>query len=117
MAKHSEFLVFTTPCVKNGEFLENSMKNFGKLPPNLKILNPPKKFEFAKPKLELFKIWKEICEISKIEFELIYDPVGFLTLFQNLDMFKNQILYIHQGGNLGNISQLQRYKFIFKGQK
>ncbi|MCD8213289.1 MAG: 1-aminocyclopropane-1-carboxylate deaminase, partial [Campylobacter sp.] len=45
-----------------------------------------------------------------VEFDLIYDPVGFLTLFANLDKFKNEILYIHQGGILGNISQKMRYE-------
>jgi hypothetical protein len=45
-----------------------------------------------------------------VEFELIYDPVGFMTLFANLDKFGSEILYIHQGGILGNITQKQRYE-------
>ena len=49
-----------------------------------------------------------------MEFELIYDPVGFITMFANLKEFKNEILYIHQGGLLGNISQKMRYERKFK---
>lgn len=113
LAKNTKFLVFTNPCVKNSEFLKSLLLSYGRISSNLKIINPPKNYEFAKPKIELFEIWKEICEISKIEFELIYDPIGFLTLFNNLDLFKNEILYIHQGGILGNISQIERYKNKF----
>ena len=53
-----------------------------------------------------------------VEFDLIYDPVGLLTLKENLADFKNEILYIHQGGILGNVSQKARYerKFMAEGK-
>lgn len=110
LAKHTKFRVFTTPCVGDAEYLkkqilslcENSLIN---------ILKPPKKYHFGKLQKELLQIYKELLDETKIEFDLIYDPVGFLTLFANLDKFTNKVLYIHQGGILGNISQLQRYKF------
>ena len=79
-------------------------------PSNLIILNPPKKFPFAKPQPQLAQMYKEL-EKTGIKFDLIYDPVGFITLFHHEKCFKNQILYIHQGGITGNISQLMRYKF------
>ena len=47
---------------------------------------------------------------SGVEFDLVYDPVGFITLFANLDKLGAEILYIHQGGILGNITQRQRYE-------
>ena len=78
---------------------------------NLFILNPPKKYHFAKPKKELFKIYKELFNETGIEFDLVYDPVGFLTVLSNLNEFKNPLLYIHQGGILGNISQIERYQY------
>ncbi|NLK66287.1 MAG: 1-aminocyclopropane-1-carboxylate deaminase [Campylobacteraceae bacterium] len=112
LAKHTKFRVFTVPCVGDIAYLEKQIEELGlNNLPNLTILNPPKKYHFGDLKKELVEIWKELLDETKVEFDLIYDPVGFLTLFANLREFKENILYIHQGGILGNISQLERYKF------
>lgn len=112
LAKNSEFNIFTCPCVGDNEYLKKQLENLnlGNLK-NLFILNPPKKYHFAKPKKELFKIYKELFNETGIEFDLVYDPVGFLTVLLNLNEFKNPLLYIHQGGILGNISQIERYQY------
>ena len=109
LAKHVKFDVFTCPCVGDADYLKSEIKA---LTPNSKvrILPPPKKYHFGDLKPELYQIWHEVCEQTGIEFELIYDPVGFLTMMANLGAFKNEILYIHQGGALGNISQKLRYE-------
>jgi 1-aminocyclopropane-1-carboxylate deaminase len=44
-----------------------------------------------------------------VEFDLLYDPHGWLTLLENPEIFKMPILYIHQGGLIGNESMLARY--------
>ncbi|WP_122873719.1 1-aminocyclopropane-1-carboxylate deaminase [Campylobacter showae] len=113
LAKHVKFDVFTCPCVGDADYLKSEIEA---LTPNSKarILQPPKKYHFGDLKLELYQIWREVCEQTGIEFELIYDPVGFLTMMANLGAFKNEILYIHQGGALGNISQKLRYERKFK---
>ena len=113
LAKHVKFDVFTCPCVGDADYLKSEIEA---LTPNSKvrILPPPKKYHFGDLKPELYQIWHEVCEQTGIEFELIYDPVGFLTMMANLDAFKNEILYIHQGGALGNISQKLRYERKFK---
>lgn len=113
LAKHVKFDVFTCPCVGDADYLKNEIEA---LTPNSKarILQPPKKYHFGDLKPELYQIWREVCEQTGIEFELIYDPVGFLTMTSNLGVFKNEILYIHQGGALGNISQKLRYERKFK---
>ena len=113
LAKHVKFDVYTCPCVGDADYLKSEIKA---LTPNSKarILQPPKKYHFGDLKLELYQIWREVCEQTGIEFELIYDPVGFLTLTANPGAFKNEILYIHQGGALGNISQKLRYERKFK---
>ena len=113
LAKHVKFDVFTCPCVGDADYLKSEIEA---LTPNSKvrILQPPKKYYFGDLKPELYQIWREVCEQTGIEFELIYDPVGFLTMMANLDAFKNEILYIHQGGALGNISQKLRYERKFK---
>lgn len=112
LAKNTKFDVFTTPCVGDSKYLQKELNvlNLGNLS-NLKILSPPKKYHFAKPQIELFEIYKKLLDETKIEFDLIYDPVGFLTVLSNLNEFKNPLLYIHQGGLLGNISQIKRYEY------
>ena len=116
LAKHVKFDVYTCPCVGDADYLKSEIKA---LTPNSKarILQPPKKYHFGDLKPELYQIWREVCEQTGIEFELIYDPVGFLTMMANLGAFKNEILYIHQGGALGNISQKLRYERKFKETK
>ena len=113
LAKHVKFDVYTCPCVGDADYLKSEIEA---LTPNSKarILQPPKKYHFGDLKPELYQIWREVCEQTGIEFELIYDPVGFLTMMANLGAFKNEILYIHQGGALGNISQKLRYERKFK---
>ena len=113
LAKHVKFDVFTCPCVGDADYLKSEIEA---LTPNskIRILPPPKKYHFGDLKPELYQIWREVCEQTGIEFELIYDPVGFLTMMANLGAFKNEILYIHQGGALGNISQKLRYERKFK---
>ena len=113
LAKHVKFDVYTCSCVGDADYLKSEIEA---LTPNSKahILQPPKKYHFGDLKPELYQIWREVCEQTGIEFELIYDPVGFLTMMANLGAFKNEILYIHQGGALGNISQKLRYERKFK---
>ena len=116
LAKHVKFDVFTCPCVGDADYLKSEIEA---LTPNSKvrILPPPKKYHFGDLKPELYQIWREVCEQTGTEFELIYDPVGFLTMMANPGAFKNEILYIHQGGALGNISQKLRYERKFKETK
>ena len=113
LAKHVKFDVYTCPCVGDADYLKSEIEA---LTPSSKarILQPPKKYHFGDLKPELYQIWREVCEQTGIEFELIYDPVGFLTMMANLGAFKNEILYIHQGGALGNISQKLRDERKFK---
>ncbi|MBR2157553.1 MAG: 1-aminocyclopropane-1-carboxylate deaminase [Campylobacter sp.] len=110
LAKHTKFSVFTTPCVGDRAYLKEQILALDKTS-KVQILPPPRKFHFGKPYAELYEIWQKAKAQTGIEFDLIYDPVGLLTLLENRDKFTNEVLYIHQGGILGNISQLQRYKY------
>ncbi|EAU00209.1 pyridoxal-phosphate dependent enzyme [Campylobacter curvus] len=112
LAKHIDLNVFTCPCVGDAKYLREEIAALDEHS-RVKILTPPKKYHFGDLKLELYEIWQEL-KASGVEFELIYDPVGFITMFANLKEFKNEILYIHQGGLLGNISQKMRYERKFK---
>jgi len=103
--------VFTVPCVGGVDYLK---KQFLMLEENEAshptILAPSKKRHFGKLYRESYNIWLELQDKMGIEFDLLYDPHGWLTLLENPELFDKPLLYIHQGGLLGNESMLMRYK-------
>ena len=111
LQKHSKNKVYTTPCVGGVDYLE---KQFLMLDENKKnhptILTPSKKRHFGKLYRESYNIWLELQDKMEIEFDLLYDPHGWLTLLENPQIFKKPTLYIHQGGLIGNESMLARYQ-------
>lgn len=80
---------------------------------NLFILKTPRKFHFAKPYKELLSMHQKALKETGIEFSLLYDSVGLLTLLAYKDFFTRKVLYIHQGGARGNESMLARYEYKF----
>jgi 1-aminocyclopropane-1-carboxylate deaminase len=79
------------------------------------IINDGHKYHFGKLSRRCFDMWNTVCQ-SGIEFELLYDPVGFLVLQHYLNSNTanvTDILYIHQGGILGNKTMLPRYQRKF----
>ena len=102
--------VFTVPCVGDSEYLKEQFlmleKNENLHP---KILVPTKKRHFGKLYRDSYKIWLELQAKMGIEFDLLYDPQGWITLLENPQIFEKPTLYIHQGGLMGNESMLARY--------
>ncbi len=111
LQKHSKNSVYTTPCVGGVDYLQEQFlmlekdKNF-----HPTILTPSKKRHFGKLYRESYNIWLELQNKMGIEFDLLYDPHGWLTLLENPQIFEKPTLYIHQGGLIGNESMLERYK-------
>ena len=103
--------VFTVPCVGDSDYLK---KQFLMLEKNDSlhpiIIRPSKKRHFGKLYRESYNIWLELREAMGIEFDLLYDPNGWLTLLENPEILKKPTLYIHQGGLIGNESMLARYE-------
>ena len=102
--------VFTVPCVGDGEYLKKQflmLEEDENLHP--KILIPTKKRHFGKLYRDSYKIWLELQAKMGIEFDLLYDPQGWITLLENPQIFEKPTLYIHQGGLIGNESMLARY--------
>ncbi len=74
------------------------------------ILSANKRYHFGKLYPEFYQIWQELNR-SGIQFELLYDPLGWLVLEQHIANVNQQaIVYIHQGGLLGNQSMQPRYR-------
>lgn len=105
-----EYTVYTTPCVGDVEYLKTQMLALvDKLPSNLVILSPAKKYHFAKPYKEFYEIYTRL-QAAGVEFDLLYAPKMWLTLLEQTD---DTILYIHSGGVTGNSSMLPRYEKKF----
>jgi len=102
-----EYKVYTTPCVGDVEYLKEQMSALHEIPNNLIILEPSKKYHFAKPYPEFLEIHKKLLNAG-IEFDLLYSPAMWKTL---VEQTHEDILYIHSGGVTGNDSMLSRYKF------
>jgi 1-aminocyclopropane-1-carboxylate deaminase/D-cysteine desulfhydrase-like pyridoxal-dependent ACC family enzyme len=110
LQKHTDFKVYTTPCVGDCDYLQKQFFTLNENPEqHPKILNTQKKYHFGKLYREFFEIWIELKEQTGVTFDLLYDPKGWLTLLAHQSQFQNDILYIHQGGLLGNESMLKRY--------
>ena len=45
-----------------------------------------------------------------VEFDLLYDPIGWKSLLEHEEKLDGTPIYIHQGGLLGNVSMEERYK-------
>ncbi|QLE85320.1 pyridoxal-phosphate dependent enzyme [Shewanella sp. Scap07] len=79
------------------------------------IITPPKRYHFGKLYHEFYQHWLELNQ-SGIEFELLYDPLGWMMCKQYLQQSSDEpMLYLHQGGLLGNETMLPRYKRKFDG--
>ena len=108
-----QFKVYTTNCVGSAEYL---LKQFFNLQTdNSTTLLPHilenSKFRFATPYQELYQTISSINEASQIEFDLVYDPVGWYILLSNISRISAPILYLHCGGTLGNQTMLNRYRY------
>jgi 1-aminocyclopropane-1-carboxylate deaminase/D-cysteine desulfhydrase-like pyridoxal-dependent ACC family enzyme len=102
--------VYTTPCVGDSNYL---LKQFSMLDLDTAnyptILTLPKKYHFGKLYKEHYELYQLLLKETNIEFDLLYDPIGWRTVLEhNL----SNILYIHQGGLIGNESMLQRYRYL-----
>lgn len=118
LQKYLDCEVVTCSCVGKDEYLK---KQFFMLEENEKyhpkILEKPKNYHFGKLYLQFYEIYKQLKKQTNIEFDLLYDPLGFISLFNSSYIKTNRtIVYIHQGGILGNPSMIERYnrKFCFK---
>jgi len=121
LQKNLPFEVQTCACVGGDVYLKQQFFELcadESLHPT--ILTTAKKYHFAKLYLPFYHIWSNLKQTTNIEFDLLYDPLAWLCLqdqfsddHNNHDklesMDKRPILYIHQGGLLGNETMLPRY--------
>jgi len=103
--------VYTCACVGGSDYLK---KQFFELEAGENyhptILSLPKKHHFGKLYRENYEIWLKLQQETGVVFDLLYDPLGWRTLLAYRELLCKPLLYIHQGGLLGNKSMLPRYE-------
>lgn len=111
LQKYLPFEVITCPCVGDGEYLKNQ---FNKLETSNhpRIIDLAKKYHFGKLYKEFYEVYKELLSQTNIEFDFLYDLKAWICIDSLLQKNKN-ILYIHQGGLLGNESMILRYQYKY----
>jgi 1-aminocyclopropane-1-carboxylate deaminase/D-cysteine desulfhydrase-like pyridoxal-dependent ACC family enzyme len=108
-----EVRVLTTPCVGSADYLRRQFSLLEERPVSWpEILESERKYHFGRPYRVFYEIWLELREAG-VEFELLYDPKGWLVLREIVSRIDGPILYLHQGGLLGNESMLPRYRRKF----
>ncbi|MFK5882148.1 MAG: 1-aminocyclopropane-1-carboxylate deaminase/D-cysteine desulfhydrase [Sulfurospirillum sp.] len=111
LQKHLPFDVYTCSTVGDDKYLKEQWhmveKDIEKLP---KILNSQKKYHYGKLYKDAYEIWSELKTDMNIEFDLLYDPIGWIKFLQNLQNLEGTPIYIHQGGIKGNESMKARYE-------
>ena len=102
--------VYTTAVVGTTDYL---LEQFRELEEDISyyptILDTKKRYHFGKLYREFYLLWLELQKEIDVEFDLLYDPKGWLAILENIEHFSN-LVYIHQGGVLGNKTMLDRYK-------
>lgn len=102
--------VITCPCVGGKSYLEQQFNDLGETSfPT--ILELPFKHHFGKLYKQDYETWHELKQQTHIEFDLLYDPMMWQCLqLWYQDNHDKTLIYVHQGGLLGNESMLPRYE-------
>ncbi len=106
--------VLTCPCVGNADYLTEQFNQLGENS-HPTILTVRNKHHFGRLYEEDYITWKALFEQTDLEFDLLYDPYMWQCLPPWLEENTDKtVIYIHQGGLLGNESMLPRYQREFE---
>ncbi|MDR9830435.1 1-aminocyclopropane-1-carboxylate deaminase/D-cysteine desulfhydrase [Vibrio sp. FNV 38] len=105
--------VITCACVGGADYLKQQFSELEETDfPT--ILTLEDKHHFGRLYAEDYEVWSELEQQTHVEFDLLYDPLMWRCLKQWASQnLKGELLYIHQGGILGNESMLLRYQREF----
>ncbi|MDG3087901.1 1-aminocyclopropane-1-carboxylate deaminase/D-cysteine desulfhydrase [Vibrio hannami] len=108
--------VLTCACVGGEEYLQEQFAELDPDVPQPTVLGADIKHHFGRLEQENYKVWQELERQTHVEFELLYDPFMWRCLKQWFPENKGQnLLYIHQGGTMGNETMLPRYQRLYDG--
>ncbi len=104
--------VLTCACVGDNEYLKEQFSELSSDTSHWPTILPTgKKYHFSKLYPEFYQLWQQLKLETQIEFDLLYDPLGWKSLMSYLNTIPTPevVIYIHQGGLIGNESMLPRY--------
>lgn len=105
--------VVTCPCVGDERYLTEQFAMLGESS-HPTIISPPSKHHFGRLYAEDYQIWQRLHTQTHVEFDLLYDPLMWRLLSTwRAENPNRNLLYLHQGGLLGNESMLPRYQRQF----
>ena len=134
LQKHLPFEVLTCACAGDEHSLRQSFEQlpeggdrYPRILPLPDYVNDPQPlfkpqprskpgYGFGQVNLRFYDIWRELRDSGGIEFDLLYDPLGWICLLDYLQsdggekLMDQDIIYLHQGGLLGNLTMLERYR-------
>ncbi|WP_321283084.1 1-aminocyclopropane-1-carboxylate deaminase/D-cysteine desulfhydrase [uncultured Vibrio sp.] len=105
--------ILTCPCVGDENYLTEQFNMLGETS-HPQVLSVRKKHHFGRLYKEDYETWKSLYEQTDLEFDLLYDPY----MWQCLASWRTEnpdktLIYVHQGGILGNESMVPRYQREF----
>lgn len=117
LQQHSQWPVYTTPCIGNADFLRKqwSLINSDTRTHPI-IISAKKPVRFGQLDINHLNLWKSLQQSTHIEFDLLYDPQGWSALLENRSKLPGEVIYIHCGGLSGNTSMLDRYNHFLSKQ-
>lgn len=107
--------VLTCACVGGSHYLVEQFTALGEscFPT---VLEPEAKHHFGKLYQGDYHTWQALLAQTGVEFDLLYDPLMWQCLQEWLPQHPAKtLLYVHQGGLVGNESMLPRYKRKYGG--
>lgn len=108
--KQHQIEVVTCACVGGDDYLREQWLSLGEQS-HPTILSNGTKHQFGHLYPEQYDLWQKLGDQTEVEFELLYDPLMWQRLLEWWPtQTDRQLLYIHQGGLLGNESMLPRYR-------
>lgn len=105
--------VLTCACVGGNDYL---IQQFDELEERQypTIISTEKKHHFGRLYEADYRMWQNLLEQTHVEFDLLYDPMMWQCLLPWMEAHPEKtVIYIHQGGLLGNESMLPRYQRQF----
>lgn len=111
--------VLTCACVGNEAYLIEQFEMLeGREQRKPTILGADKKHQFGRLNMSNFQLWEMLKQQTNVEFDLLYDPFMWQCLLNWLPTNQDKtLLYIHQGGLLGNESMFARYQRMINNEK
>lgn len=111
--KPHDIEVLTCACVGGNDYL---IQQFDELEERQypTIISTEKKHHFGRLYEADYRMWQNLLEQTHVEFDLLYDPMMWQCLLPWMEAHPEKtVIYIHQGGLLGNESMLPRYQRQF----